>query len=82
MSELSKEIKQKIINGRKIWDIEIKELILEIEQLETKLEQYQKLDTLDKLKELIYLRNRYEDESYDFCGEYGTEECPLAENVT
>ena len=33
--------------------------------------------TVDDVKELIYLRKRYEDDEYDYCGEYGTEHCPI-----
>lgn len=39
------------------------------------LKEYQEIGTLDEIQNLMYLKNRYEDESYDFCGEYGTEEC-------
>lgn len=33
--------------------------------------------TPDEVETLKYLRNRYEDETYDYCGEYGTENCQL-----
>lgn len=39
------------------------------------IEQYRNIGTLDELTELNYLRERYEDETYDYCGECGTEEC-------
>lgn len=39
------------------------------------IEQFREIGTIDELKELDYLRKRYEDETYDYCGEYGTEEC-------
>jgi hypothetical protein len=36
--------------------------------------------TPDEVETLKYLRNRYEDETYDYCGEYGTENCQLKKN--
>lgn len=39
------------------------------------LKRYHEIGTLDDFQRLNYLKNRYEDENYDFCGEYGTEEC-------
>lgn len=41
------------------------------------IQQYKELGTLDELEHLVYLRKRYEDETYDFCGEYGTKDCQL-----
>lgn len=38
-------------------------------------QQYREIGTIDDFKTLDYLRKRYEDKTYDFCGEYGTEEC-------
>lgn len=38
-------------------------------------EEYRSIGTIDELKQLNYLRERYEDETYDYCGEYGTKEC-------
>lgn len=41
-----------------------------------KLAEYEATDlTPDEVETLKYLRNRYEDETYDYCGEYGTEDC-------
>lgn len=41
------------------------------------IQQYQAIGTVDDFSRLNYLKNRYEDETYDFCGEYGTDECEL-----
>lgn len=41
-----------------------------------KLAEYEAIDlTPDEVETLKYLRSRYEDEAYDYCGEYGTENC-------
>lgn len=39
------------------------------------LQEYRKIGSVEDLKRLRYLRRRYEDESYDYCGEHGTSEC-------
>ena len=39
------------------------------------IQEYRAIGTVEDLKNLCYLRKRYEDETYDYCGEYGTEEC-------
>ena len=39
------------------------------------IQEYRAIGSVEDLKNLYYLRKRYEDETYDYCGEYGTEEC-------
>lgn len=39
------------------------------------IQEYRAIGTVEDLKNLYYLRKRYEDETYDYCGEYGTSEC-------
>ncbi len=39
------------------------------------IQEYRAIGTVEDLKRLYYLRQRYEDETYDYCGEYGTSEC-------
>lgn len=39
------------------------------------IQQYREIGTVDDFKRLDYLKRRYEDETYDYCGEYGTREC-------
>lgn len=39
--------------------------------------QYREIGTIDDFKALDYQRKRYENEVYDYCGEYGTEEREL-----
>lgn len=46
-----------------------------------KLRQYREIGTIDDFKRLDYLQKRYEDETYDFCGEFGTEECELKNQI-
>ncbi len=45
------------------------------------LKQYREIGTIDDFQRLNYLSKRYEDETYDFCGEYGTEECELKNQI-
>lgn len=45
------------------------------------LQQYREIGTIDDFQRLNYLSKRYEDETYDFCGEYGTEECELKDQI-
>lgn len=39
------------------------------------IQEYRAIGAVEDLKNLCYLRKRYEDETYDYCGEYGTSEC-------
>ena len=39
------------------------------------IQEYRKIGSIEDFKRLRYLRQRYEDETYDYCGEYGTSEC-------
>lgn len=39
------------------------------------IQEYRAIGSVEDLKNLYYLRKRYEDETYDYCGEYGTSEC-------
>ncbi len=39
------------------------------------IQQYRSIGTVDDFERLIYLKERYENETYDYCGKYGTEEC-------
>lgn len=44
-------------------------------------QQYREIGTVDDFQRLDYLKSRYEDETYDYCGEYGTSECGLKDRV-
>lgn len=39
------------------------------------IQQYREIGTVDDFERLDYMKKRYEDETYDYCGKYGTEEC-------
>lgn len=45
------------------------------------IQEYREIGTVDDFQRLDYQRSRYEDETYDFCGEYGTSECNLKDRV-
>lgn len=45
------------------------------------IQQYREIGTVDDFQRLDYLKSRYEDETYDYCGEYGTSECGLKDRV-
>lgn len=53
---------------------------LAIKALE-EIQQYREIGTVDDFERLVYLKERYENETYDYCGEYGTEECPKAKEI-
>lgn len=45
------------------------------------IQQYREIGTVDDFQRLDYLKSRYEDETYDYCGEYGTSVCGLEGRV-
>lgn len=45
------------------------------------IQQYREVGTVDDFQRLDYIKSRYEDETYDYCGEYGTSECGLKDRV-
>ena len=53
---------------------------LAIKALE-EIQQYREIGTVDDFERLVYLKERYENETYDYCGEYGTEECPKKKEI-
>lgn len=53
---------------------------LAIKALE-EIQQYREIGTVDDFERLVYLKERYENETYDYCGEYGTEECPKTKEI-
>ncbi len=69
--------KVSILKETNIDAIEMAKLAIALERLK----EYQELGTVDEMQELIYLRNRYENENYDFCGEYGTEDCQFKDLI-
>jgi len=50
-------------------------------QLQDELKQYKKLGTVEEMKNLTYLRERYENEAYDYCGEYGSDDCQFKDII-
>lgn len=43
--------------------------------------QYREIGTVENFERLAYLKKRYEDETYDYCGEYGANKCELKDRV-
>ncbi len=45
------------------------------------IQQYREIGTVEDFERLAYLKKRYEDETYDYCGEYGASKCELKDRV-
>lgn len=45
------------------------------------LQRYREIGTVEDFERLAYLKKRYEDETYDYCGEYGANKCELKDRV-
>lgn len=69
------DIVGKGVDGKVYEDMEIAIKALE------EIQQYRSIGTVDDFERLVYLKERYENETYDYCGEYGTEECPKAKEI-
>lgn len=55
-------------------------LNMSIKALE-EIQQYRAIGTVEDFERLAYLKKRYEDETYDYCGEYGANKCELKDRV-
>ena len=51
----------------------------EVEEMQKELDEYKEEGTIDEVRMVTYNKKRYNDEEYDFCGEYGNSECSLKE---
>lgn len=58
-------------------DYAIEEAIKALKEIQ----QYREIGTVEDFERLAYLKKRYEDETYDYCGEYGASKCELKDRV-